>query len=199
MWRKLWVGLANRSVAGWIFLVIGTGVLGGGVWWNVREAILTWSFVDAVLVTATPGGMEIVTCDAGTESKGNWTCHGPFISDDGTVRIDSISLRVPLEAGPGAIMAAAVTDSGAVQGWVPHWGMAFGRLGVHFIVGWAGYGAWWVFRESWTSGRKSPPAVVPPRAGRRPGRPLILLPDGRAARLPRLPRNAHRDRRRKKK
>jgi hypothetical protein len=128
--------------------------------------------------TSTRGSIEIVACDADSKSRGNWTCHGPFTSDDGMVRIDSISLRVPVEEGPGSTGSVVVSGMGAERGWVPHWGMTAGRLGVHAIAGFAGYLAWMFFLVAWTSGVRRSPRVPTPRT-------------------PRLARNQHRSRRRK--
>jgi hypothetical protein len=189
MLRRSWTRLTNRSVAGWLALSGAAALLVVVAWWNVLELRRTWDFVDAVLVTSTHGSMEIVSCDAGSESKGNWTCHGPFTSDDGSVRIDEISLRVPVGEGPGSIGSAAVSDDGAVQGWVPDWGMAVGRLGVHAIAGTVAYFACVILRAAWTSGKRSP----------RPAGPAIFFGPRPGTRKPRLPRNEHRNRRRRKK
>jgi len=180
MWRKLLTRMTNRSVAGWCSLVATVALLLVTTWWNVWEIRQTWDYVGAAFVTATPGSIEIVACDADSESKGNWTCHGPFTSNDGTVRIDSISLRVPIEEGPGSTGPAVVSGTGAERGWASHWGMTVGRLGVHAIAGTAGYFAWMFFHLAWISGERRPR----PASG---------------VRTPRLPRNQHRNRRRRRK
>ncbi|MCM0676942.1 hypothetical protein NCC78_19940 [Micromonospora phytophila] len=143
--------------------------------WEIRR---TWDYVGAALVTSTPGSIEIVACDADSKSKGNWTCHAPFTSDDGTVRIDSISLRVPVEEGPGSTGPAVVSGMGAERAWAPHWGTTVGRLGVHAIAGFAGWLAWAFFQAALVSGQRWGPRVPTPRTLR-------------------LARNQHRTRRRK--
>ncbi|MFG2103768.1 hypothetical protein ACGFJ5_24585 [Micromonospora echinaurantiaca] len=180
MWRQLLTRLTNRSLAGWCGLVATVALLLVTTWWNLWEIRRTWDYVGAAFVTATPGSIEIVACDAGSESKGNWTCHGPFTSDDGTKRIESVSLRVPVEEGPGSTGPAVVSGMGAERGWVPHWGMTAGRLGLHAIAGFAGYLAWMFFQVAWISGKRRP------------------RPAG-GVRTPRLPRNQHRNRRRRRK
>ncbi|MFG3421489.1 hypothetical protein [Micromonospora sp. NPDC048063] len=179
MRQRLWTEMTNRSVAAWCKLVVAAAVLLGAAWWNVWEISRTWDYVDAAFVSPTPGSLEIARCDEGTESKGNWTCHGPFTSTDGAVRIDSISLRVPVEAGPGTITPAMVSGTDAEGAWSTDWGMAVGRLGVHAIAGAAGFFAWLFFQ---LAGDSDEPARRPVRG----------------ARTPRLPHNQHRNRRRRK-
>ncbi|MEU4780489.1 hypothetical protein [Micromonospora sp. NPDC023633] len=136
-WRP-GAGTTNRSVRAWCGVLVTAALLLVTVWWNVWEVRRTWDHVGAALVTPTPGSVRIVSCDAGSASKGDRTCHGPFTSDDGTVRIDSISLRVPVEAGPGSTASAVVSGTGAGGAWSNDWGFAVGRLGVHVVAGTAG-------------------------------------------------------------
>jgi len=109
-----------------------------------------------------PGSVTITSCEP---TKGGWNCDGPFISTEGSVRIQRVRLYPYFAQSdqPGGTVAARVSDAKATQADrsskssfpVPLWGgIAMGLIG-----------AWWVYAVYLTPAKGGAAAI---RRRRRP-------------------------------
>ncbi|GAA1369241.1 hypothetical protein [Catellatospora chokoriensis] len=92
-------------------VVVGLVLAGGALFLlipGVRELYTTYRGV--------PGTVAVAACDEhfGADTKG-FTCHGPFTADDGSIRLDRVTLLPDLDSRPTGPVPARVPGGSADQ------------------------------------------------------------------------------------